>query len=119
MKEVKIIVNQFVANNECYMPDEGDKIFKKIEKLFNANEKVVLSFKDITFITHSFLNTAIGQLYGAFCSETIRNSLKVEGLSTDDIQLLALVIRNAKRYFVYRYDKYDCFAEEDEGEKTI
>ena len=64
-----------------------------------------------------FLNVAIGQLYGFFNEAKIRAQLKVECLSSDDMELLKRVVDNAKKYYSSQesYDK--AWLEEDDNEE--
>jgi len=50
-------------------------------------------------LTSAFLNAAIGQLYGNFTEEEIRNALTVKDIEQDDLALLSRVIETAKEYF--------------------
>lgn len=65
-----------------------------------------------------FLNVAIGQLYGTFDEQTIRNQLRVEGLEQDDKELLKIVVDNAKKYYSNK-QSYDVTRNkiEDENEE--
>ena len=50
-------------------------------------------------LTSAFLNTAIGQLYRDFQEDSIRSSLSVEHLSSEDKALLKRVTSTAKLYY--------------------
>ena len=51
-------------------------------------------------VVSSFLNTAIGKLYGRYSDEFIEQHLQVVGLSADDAELLNdIVIPNTKSFF--------------------
>jgi hypothetical protein len=63
-----------------------------------------------------FLNVAIGQLYGSFSEDIVRSQLKVEGLSSDDMELLKRVVDNAKKYYSNKDSYDDAWLEEDDEE---
>ncbi len=64
-----------------------------------------------------FLNVAIGQLYGSFSEDIVRSQLKVEGLSSDDMELLKRVVDNAKKYYSNKNSYDDAWLEEDDNEE--
>ena len=53
-------------------------------------------------VTPTFLNAAVGQLYGEFEHGQIRALLSVRDATPDDLALLQRVVENAKRYFTTR-----------------
>ena len=59
----------------------------------------MLSFRNVTTLTTSFLDTAIGQLYGVLSEEQIRSLLGIQDMQADDMALLKRVIEAAKQYF--------------------
>ena len=60
---------------------------------------VVLSFLNVSTLTSAFLNTAVGQLYGEFDENHIRELLKAEDMEAEDRALLKRVVDTAKLYF--------------------
>jgi hypothetical protein len=66
----------------------------------DALTKIVVSFYKITTLTPTFLNVAIGQLYGEFSQPEIRSVLRLEDMDHIDLALVQRVIENAKLYFV-------------------
>ncbi|MBI4801906.1 MAG: STAS-like domain-containing protein [Elusimicrobia bacterium] len=87
--------------------DDGQRVFNKIAPLLREGKKVSLSFEQIETLISSFLNAAIGQLYGEFPEENIRELLSVRDMDDEDIVMLKRVIENAKVYFKdpKRFDK--------------
>ncbi|WP_299394781.1 STAS-like domain-containing protein [uncultured Desulfovibrio sp.] len=87
--------------------EDGQKVFDRIRQGIVEGKHVTISFDNITMLISLFLNVAIGQLYGCLKEETIRGQLKVEGLSSDDMELLKRVIENAKKYYANKksYDE--------------
>lgn len=97
--------------------EDGQKVFERISRGIAKGKILTLSFENITMLISLFLNVAIGQLYGSFTEEELRQQLKVEGLSPDDMELLKRVIENAKKYYANKksYDK--AWQEDDAHEK--
>lgn len=104
----------------CVASDDGQKVYDRLNTALEADRKVVLSFHNVTTLTSAFLNASIGQLYGTFSEEKIRDLLTVENMEQDDLALLKRVVDNAKLYFKdpERYDQAVEEAEEDEDDET-
>ena len=106
-EDIKISVFGIVGRPLCVASDDGQKVYERLNTALEAGRKVVLSFHNVTTLTSAFLNAAIGQLYGTFSEEHIRNLLRVEDMDQDDLALLKRVVDNAKLYFKdpKRFDK--------------
>ena len=106
-EDIKISVFGIVGRPLCVASDDGQKVYERLSTALEADRKVVLSFHNVTTLTSAFLNAAIGQLYGTFSEERIRDLLKVEDMDQDDLALLKRVVDNAKLYFKdrKRFDK--------------
>jgi hypothetical protein len=63
---------------------------------------VALSFAGMEITTPTFLNAAVGQLYGEFEHGEIRALLSVRDTAPDDLALLQRVVENARHYFATR-----------------
>lgn len=61
--------------------------------------QVSLSFTIETIISAAFLNAAVGQLYGDFAEDRVRELLSVKDMAQEDMALLERVVDNAKEYF--------------------
>lgn len=96
---IRISLFEIVGSPFCIASDDGQKIHDRLDAALKTNREVVLSFRNVTALTAVFLNAAIGQLYGTFSEEQIRNLLKVEDAEQDDLALLKRVVDNAKSYF--------------------
>jgi len=96
---IKIKVSELIGNQVCISIDDGQKVFNMIEQLIRAEKQITVAFDKVTLVIPLFLNVAIGQLYGSFDVQTIRNQIKVEGLEPDDMKLLKRVVDNAKKYY--------------------
>ena len=98
-ENIKISLFEVVGSPFCVASDNGQKIHDRVATALKADRDVVLSFRNVTALTATFLNTAIGQLYGTFSEEKIRSLLKVENAKPDDLRLLKSAVNNAKLYF--------------------
>lgn len=115
--QIKIKVADLIGSALCISAEDGQKVFGKIEELMKAGKQVTISFENVTMLISLFLNIAIGQLYGSFSEESIRAQLKVEGLSSDDMELLKRVVDNAKKYYSNKKSYDDAWLEEDNNEE--
>jgi hypothetical protein len=79
--------------------DDGDSVYKILDRHFVNREKVILNFSEIYILTTAFLNAAIGQLYSKYTSEDISAYLKLEGVNESDKILFKTVTQRAKEYF--------------------
>jgi len=99
MQEIIISIFEVVGDNLCVTSDNGQKVYERIFDAFNKNRVVILSFRNISLLTPTFLNVAIGQLYGKFNEKQIRTLLKVKNIKLNDLILLQRVVKTAKEYF--------------------
>ena len=97
---MKIDVSQIISKELATNTQDGALLFESIKIYLDRNEKVVVDFSNIKMVISSFLNAAIGKLYGDFKEEFINNNLEIIGLDEDDKELLEdVVIPNAKSFF--------------------
>jgi hypothetical protein len=82
--------------------DDGQVLHDSIAPMLRAGQGVELGFGGMEIMTPTFLNAAVGQLYGEFEHEEIRALLSVRDAGPDDIGLLKRVVENAKHYFANR-----------------
>lgn len=99
-----VIVRIFdiVGGPLCVSADDGQRVHDKIVPLLRDGKKVVLSFEQVETLISLFLNAAIGQLYGEFPEERIRELVSVRDMDDEDHAMLKRVVVNAKRYFANR-----------------
>jgi len=114
---IVIRVADLIGSPLCISADDGQKVFEKVESLLNNGKQVTISFDRVTMLISLFLNVAIGQLYGTFKEEEVRALLQVEGLSSDDLELLKRVVDNAKKYYANKKSYDDAWMEEDNNEE--
>ena len=79
--------------------EDGQRVHDKVAPLLREGQKVMLSFEQVETLISAFLNAAIGQLYGEFPEDRIRELLSVGNLDADDLEVLKRVVENAKAYF--------------------
>jgi hypothetical protein len=115
--QIKIKVADLIGSPLCISAEDGQKVFDKVEQLVTTGKQVTISFENVTMLISLFLNVAIGQLYGSFSEDSIRTQLKVEGLSSDDMELLKRVVDNAKKYYSNKKSYDDAWLEEDNNEE--
>jgi hypothetical protein len=111
----KLIVSDLVGGL-CVAASDGQIVHDKIALLLKAKTPVTVSFENVHTLISAFLNAAIGQLYGEFSEEEIRNHLQVTNMDPEDIDLLKRVIENAKVYFQNRKGFDKAWREEVDGE---
>ena len=98
-KHFRINIFEIIGGNAAVTSDDGDTIFKRIDKAFKNKIPVIIDFQNIEIIVSTFLNAAVGQIYGYYTSEFIRDHLKVENMENDDLGILKKVVERAKEYF--------------------
>lgn len=79
--------------------EDGQQVYDLIVKAFKKDLQVVLSFQNVELLTTAFLNSAVGQLYGHFSEEEIREKLRVEHLSESGKVALKRVVDTAKMFY--------------------
>ncbi|HRF57338.1 MAG TPA: STAS-like domain-containing protein [Campylobacterales bacterium] len=99
MDEIKVDVFGIVGQKDCTLPEDGDKVYKILQKILSKNKKASISFLNVDRLTTAFLNNAIGKLYGEFDETKIKASLSVRDLSKSGLVRLQRVTQNAKSYF--------------------
>ena len=104
---IRISIFEVVGSPLCVASSDGQKVYDRLSTALEKDRRVALSFRHVTTLTSAFLNASIGQLYGTFSEEKIRDLLTVENMEQDDLALLKRVVDNAKLYFKNpeRFDK--------------
>ena len=99
MENIKISIVNTIGDVYGIEADDGQKVFDLIVKAFRDDKKVTLSFQNIEMLTTAFLNTAVGQLYGNFSEDFIREHLEVSDISDSGKVALKRVVDTAKLYY--------------------
>lgn len=113
---IAVSLNQVVGSPYCIESDAGQKVFDRIAIALEADRLVHVSFRNVSALTATFLNTAIGQLYGKFDVTTIRSKIKIIDIDQGDLELLKAVVDGAKLYFKNREKNLQIIKGNLEGE---
>ncbi len=98
-KQIELSIYEIAGSPFCFASSDGQKVYNRLETALRNERVVVLSFRNITTLTCSFLNVGIGQLYSTFSEEKIRSLLQVKDMNQQDMALLKRVVDSAKLYF--------------------
>jgi hypothetical protein len=79
--------------------EDGQKIYERICAVFDDGGIVVLDFKKITMLAPSFINSAIGQLYGKYSDTRIACSLFYINTDFSQIQQVQHVLKSAIKFY--------------------
>ena len=96
---ITVFVEQIINSHSAITSEQGELVFNQLSLLFQAGKTVSLDFSNINSITPSFLNNAIGKLYGYYTSEHIKECLLLCGFPSYRNYVLNVVIENAKNYY--------------------
>ena len=94
-----------ICGPHCVAIQDGENVYKKITENLDKDLFVRLDFTGINTLTSSFLNAAIGKLFGKYNIIELEKRLSWKGLDESDTQLINLVIENAKEYFSKEKEK--------------
>jgi hypothetical protein len=101
--EVEIATIEFsavVGSPLCVFPEDAERAHAKILNAIRQGLKVRLSYRGGELVTPTFLNVAVGQLYGEFTEEQVRDFLlPPTDAAPEDLILLKRVVDTAKAYF--------------------
>ena len=97
----------------CVDPDDGVRVAAPAVDVLRHGEPVCLDFTGVTTLTSSFLNVAIGALYGQFDADFLDGNLRWIGVDTTDESLIRLVRDNAIRYFSAALEQREQLARAD------
>jgi len=100
MENVRINIYEAIGGDGAISVDDGEDIYKRLEKALDHGAYLTLDFNNIKLITSAFLNAAIGQLYGKYETEFIRKRMKLENVAQEDINTFKKVTDRAKEYFL-------------------
>lgn len=88
-----------ICGSHCVGLEDGKLLYDQILPILKSGSKVCLDFDGILTLTSSFLNASVGRLFGQNLGIEIEKQVVWNGLDEDDVQLIQLVIRNAKEHF--------------------
>lgn len=101
--EISLKMVEIVGSKKCVIASDGQKVYDYIVEILDRKLNCKLSFFSVEYLTASFLNTAIGQLFGKYQWNFLHDHFFVVDISSDDLILLERVINNAKKYFRDKY----------------
>jgi hypothetical protein len=105
-----------IAKGLCVSAQDGEILFQRIKDNIDQGKKICLSFEGVTDLTSAFLNSAVGQLYGKYTDEQLKDIMlaPING-NPDDLNLLKRVVDRAKDFFK-NPEPYKKAAEEELGD---
>lgn len=99
MAEKLLNIAEIAGTSLCVGAEDGGTVFAILKNALSSGEECDVSFAGVEMLTSAFLNTAFGQLYGAFPEDLIRAKLRIRDMSEDDKALLKRVNDTAKLYY--------------------
>jgi hypothetical protein len=100
MRTLTIPISSIVGGGICVSALDGQRVYERVSRAVAEGNRVVLSFSGVTRMTTAFLNAAVGQLYGEFSEEIIRERLAPPiDYEPWHLSRLKLVVDRAKVYF--------------------
>ena len=94
----RLLVAKYVQKNQAVLSDDAEKIYRVLHEFLEKNRAVVLDFSGISLLISSFMNSAIGKLYGEFESDHIERFVAYENMDGGDEYILRKVIGRAIDY---------------------
>lgn len=95
----RIEIADFIGVPFAIATDDGEKLGEKLRELLTAGETVELSLRGLEVITSSFVNPAIGTLYGCLDARDIESQLQISDASPSDTFLIDQVKKQARAYY--------------------
>lgn len=96
----------------CVDPDDGFRVCEQARPALERGDVVVLDFDGVTDLTGSFLNAAVGCLYGSFSADDLAQRLTCLGLDATDEAVLRVVQENAVEFFALNSTQRQRLADE-------
>jgi hypothetical protein len=97
--EALLNVVETVGSPLCVATEDGEAVHDRVAKALRSNRSIRLSFARVETLTSAFLNASIGQLYGEFSEDIIRQRLQIQDMEDEDLALVQRVVERAKVYF--------------------
>mgnify|MGYP003749457145 CR=1 FL=1 len=115
MKTTVLKLSQVIDGGICVAASDGQKVYARLSRELDAGNRVVLSFDGVTRMTTAFLNAAVGQAYGEYSEQQIKNQL---GAPVDyeewHIKRLRMVTKRAKNFFINKEEATKMISEESD-----
>lgn len=97
MDEIKVA--EILNSRYAVSTEDGARIYELVSNSFTKKTDVEIDFENVELIVSTFLNAAIGQLYGVYTTEYIQQHLAISNMSNEDLDVLKKVTDRAKTYF--------------------
>lgn len=88
-----------ICGAHCVGPEEAENVFDLVVRALRAGERVRLDFAGVETLASSFLNVALGRLYGDLPNDVVDTLLEYQGIDAADDRIIRVVIRNAKDHY--------------------
>lgn len=98
-RPVKLISVADLSGRHCIALEEAEPLHREILVALHRGCDVQVDFTGVETLASSFLNVAIGRLFGCLPRELLEASVGWVGLDPADERVLRLVIRNAMEYY--------------------
>jgi hypothetical protein len=98
----RINILQTINGALAVSTEDGEVLYKRIDAALRDQQHVEIDFSGIKTLTSTFLNAAIGQLYGKFDSPFLREHITIVNMAPEDQATLKRVVERAKAYFKNR-----------------
>jgi hypothetical protein len=100
MREVTLSIASITKGGICVAAEDGNRVHDAIKTEIERGSRVTLSFSGVTRMTTAFLNAAVGQLYGEFPVDRLRQHLAPPiDVENWHLHRLKLVVDRAKVFF--------------------
>ncbi len=100
MNEEVVKIAFDIKDGLCVSAKDGEVVYTRIKTALDKGDKVRLSFDGVRDLTSSFLNSAVGQLYGTFSEERLKETmLPPIDAKPEDLIILKRVVDRAKDFF--------------------
>lgn len=94
-----IDVAAIIDSPSALTQEQGDSVYREIDQAFEIKEIIEVDFSNVESMITPFLNNAIGQLYGKYTSDQIKQYLHLKNFPSDKNATLNIVINNAKKFY--------------------
>lgn len=94
-----INVLEVIDSPSALTQEEGNMVYEEIVSALDHREKITVDFEGIESMISPFLNNSIGQLYGRYNSDEIKEYLDLKDFPQNKIGTLNVVISNAKKFY--------------------
>ena len=95
----------------CVDPADGGRLCAAVSAALEAGGAACLDFGGVSVLTSSFLNPALGCLYGTFKELPVTAGLTFLGLDAVDQALVEEVKANAVRFYAASHDQQEALIE--------